>query len=100
MGLTSIEDALLGFVRTVKNDPGASQLFRDAMHELEVLLDPQAAHQGEPDGDEPAPAPPAPVEQPSGEQPSGEQAPVEQPSGEDVPTPAAPPTGEQAPQGG
>lgn len=62
MGLVSIEEAVLGFVRKVKDDPESSKLLRDALHELEVVLDPQAAEQTTPPP--PAAAPPPEVTEP------------------------------------
>jgi len=65
MGLVSTEEAILSFVRKVKDDPDSSQLFRDAFHELEVLLDPSVAEDeqaAEVPAEPAAPADPEPAE--------------------------------------
>lgn len=99
MSVKSIEDAVLSFVQTVKNDPTVSDLFRDALHELEVAIDPAAAQQSQ--GDETAAA----DQGTGGEQPQGDQgtgdgtgAPPEQLPADPGPqgTPTPPEQGTQA----
>ena len=74
MSIVSIEEAVLSFVRRVKDDPGLSDLFRDALHEFELLLDPSAAEQApaenvdQQDGQPESPPPPVDAS------PDGEQA--------------------------
>lgn len=100
MSAKSIEDAVLAFVQRVKNDPGVSDLFRDALHELEVAIDPSAADQSQGDetggtGDGSAGTQQAPEQGTGGEQPQGDQG-----TGGQVVPPGQEPMPEQAPQGG
>jgi len=70
--MSDVQEVLVGFIDKIKDDPGLSELVRDALHELADFFNPPPEQPVEPAPVEPVPpvepAPEVPVE-PAPEQP-------------------------------